>query len=90
MFFLIIAGGMLAWGLTFLREYLVAHPMAFVVYWVACFGFTGLSFLTAALDMLIVRQRTREEKQKLMVQSFQEAAPGSDDAVQGEAKTQRR
>lgn len=72
--FLILAGGMLAWGLTFLQAYLFKRPILFVVYWLTCFGFTGLAFIVAALDMYVVRRRIREEKRKLMNSSFDEVS----------------
>lgn len=70
--FLIFAAGMLAWGLTFLKSWLMQRPFIFLFYWLVCFGFTGLALLVAALDMIIVRQRTREEKRKLLDASFRE------------------
>lgn len=71
--FLIIAGLLLAWGLTLLREWLIARPILFILYWFSCFGFTMLAFLVALLDMFIMRRRTREEQKKLFEKSFAEA-----------------
>jgi hypothetical protein len=71
-FFLIVAGGMLAWGLTVLKPFLMRRPWLFVFYWLTCFVFTGLSFIVAALDMYIVRRRIRDERKKLMNNSFED------------------
>ncbi|PYM10190.1 MAG: hypothetical protein DME18_16775, partial [Verrucomicrobia bacterium] len=51
-FFLIIAVGMLVWGQTFLKPYL--EGLGFIVYWLACMGFTGLAMLSALLDIWAV------------------------------------
>ena len=74
--FLIVAGGMLAWGLTLLQPFLIKRPILFVMYWLVCLGFTMLAFTIAALDMLIVRRRIRDEKQKLMNKSFDNVSKG--------------
>jgi membrane protein implicated in regulation of membrane protease activity len=68
--FLIIAGLMLAWGMTLLTAFLVERPVVFILYWMACFGFTLLAFVTAIIDMRVMRQRTRIEQQKLFEKSF--------------------
>ena len=70
-FFLLIAAGMLIWGQTILKPYLVG--IGFVVYWLACMAFTGLALLTALLDIWAVRRRTREQHQDLLQRIFDEA-----------------
>jgi hypothetical protein len=70
MLFLILSGGMLAWGLTFLKAYLMSRPLLFIFYWLGCFGFTLLALVTAALDMFIVKQRTRDEKGRIFRSAF--------------------
>jgi hypothetical protein len=70
LFFLIIAVGILIWGQTVFKEYLFKHPKIFVFYWATCFGFVGLAFLTALLDLLIVRKRGREERKALWRKTF--------------------
>lgn len=69
-FFLIVAGGMLVWGFTFLAPFLVKRPKVFVIYWVACLGFTLLSFLIAVYDMRVIRKRVREEKRAAFNKAF--------------------
>ena len=69
-FFLIVAGGMLVWGFTFLAPFLVKRPTVFVFYWIACLGFTLLSFLIAVYDMRVIRKRVREEKRAAFNKAF--------------------
>ena len=64
MFFLLIALGLLVWGQTVLQPHL--RGMGFVLYWVACFVFTGLAMLTALLDMRAVRRRIRDQQRDLV------------------------
>jgi hypothetical protein len=79
---LIIAGGMLIWGLTLLRE--VLRGWLFVAYWLACLGFTLLAILYAWLDLRAIRRRARQERQELrartaaaVVRELQPPGPGS-------------
>src|SRR6266480_4515261 len=69
-FFLIIAAGMLIWGQTFLKPYLAG--VGFVIYWLACMGFTALAMLTALLDIWAIRRRTRDQQRDLLRQIFDE------------------
>ncbi|SRR5258706_262455 len=55
---------MLILGETVLKGRLV--ELAFVVYWLICFGFTGLAILAAFLDVHAMRSRVREEHRKLL------------------------
>lgn len=71
-FFLIIAGGLLLWGFTFLGPTLVKNPLLFVVYWSACLIFTLLSFCIALYDMMVIRRRVREEKRAAFNRAFTE------------------
>ena len=70
LFFLLIAGGMLIWGLTVLSGRL--EGLTFVIYWLVCFAFTGLALLTALLDLMIVRHRQREEQRDLIVKAIED------------------
>ena len=70
-FFLIIAVGMLVWGQTFLKPYL--EGLGFIVYWLACMGFTGLAMLSALLDIWAVRRRTRDQQRDLLRRIFDES-----------------
>jgi membrane protein implicated in regulation of membrane protease activity len=63
-FFLMVSAGMLIWGQTFLKPLL--DGLVFVVYWLACLGFTGLAMLTALLDVRAVRRRARDHQRDLL------------------------
>ncbi|PYJ58602.1 MAG: hypothetical protein DME24_15645 [Verrucomicrobia bacterium] len=69
-FFLIIAAGMLIWGQTILKPHL--EGAGFVIYWLACMGFTALAMLTALLDVWAVRRRTRDQQRELLRKIFDE------------------
>jgi len=69
-FFLIIAAGMLIWGQTILKPHL--EGAGFVIYWLACMGFTGLAMVTALLDVWAVRRRTRDQQRELLRKIFDE------------------
>lgn len=68
-FFLITAVGLLIWGETILKPYL--SGLVFVLYWLLCFGMTGLAILTAWLDIRAIRRRTRAEQEALLARSLQ-------------------
>ena len=69
-FFLMMAAGMLIWGETLLKPML--RGTGFVIYWLACFGFTVLAMLTALLDLRAVRRRTRDQHEDLLQHVFDE------------------
>ena len=69
-FFLIIAGGLMLWGFTFMGEILARNPLFFVLYWSACLGFTLLAFCIALYDMIVIRRRIREEKREAFNRAF--------------------
>ena len=69
-FFLIIAAGLLGWGLTFLNPFLIARPILFVIYWLSCFLFTVLAFGIALRDIRIVRKRIRAEQKSAFEKAF--------------------
>ncbi len=79
-FFLLVAVGMLIWGLTWLQARLTG--LAFVAYWLGCLGFTGLALLTALLDARAVRRRLREENRELFRRTM--------DGAGAEAESTRR
>jgi hypothetical protein len=68
--FIILSLGMLMWGVTFLADRLVKHPLMFVLYWGGCAIFTGLALINALLDMMIMRKRSRDEQISLAKESF--------------------
>jgi hypothetical protein len=55
---------MLIAGQTVLRDRL--RDLAFLVYWLACFGLTGLAVAVALLDARENRRRLREERRDLL------------------------
>ena len=69
-FFLIIAGGLLVWGFTFLYGTLVQNPVIFVLYWATCLLFTLLAFAIALYDMMVIRRRLRDEKRAAFNRAF--------------------
>ncbi len=62
-FFVLVAGGMLVWGLTILKPRLTG--VGFLIYWFVCFLFTGLAILIALLDLFITRWRARNARNQL-------------------------
>jgi hypothetical protein len=68
MLFLILALGLLIWGQTLLKPHL--RGWWFILYWLICFALTGLAFLVALLDLLIMRHRAREERRRLLRETF--------------------
>ena len=70
--FLILAGGMLIWGLTLLRSQL--HRWGFIIYWTVCFVFTALAVLTALLDLIAVRRAALRERRVLVERAAAEVA----------------
>jgi len=70
--FLILAGGMLIWGLTLLRSQL--HRWGFIIYWTVCFVFTALAILTALLDLVAFRRAALLERRALLERAAAEMA----------------
>jgi membrane protein implicated in regulation of membrane protease activity len=68
--FLILAGGMLVWGLTFLGPQLMRQPVFFLFYWLACFALTAISFLIALYDFRVMRRRLRDEQKSAFNKAF--------------------
>ncbi|MGC8988992.1 MAG: hypothetical protein ACP5MD_02615 [Verrucomicrobiia bacterium] len=62
--FLIIAGAMLIWGLTFLKPLLVG--IGFVVYWLVCLVMTLAAFAVGYADLRAVRREQRRQLNELM------------------------
>jgi hypothetical protein len=44
--------------------------MGFVVYWLLCFGFTGLAILMAFLDVRALGNRSRQEQRDLLISTL--------------------
>lgn len=61
---LLLAVGMLVIGEFFLEGRM--GELAFLVYWLVCFGLTVLAMLVALADLKIVQGRVRQEKKELL------------------------
>ena len=60
---LLAALGMLIGGETVLKEKL--GNLGFMLYWLVCFGFTGLAIVIAFLDARALQRRTHQEQHDL-------------------------
>jgi hypothetical protein len=69
-FFLILAGGQLLWGFTFLAPILIRRPTLFIAYWITCFIFTALAFSIALYDMRVIRKRLQSEQKSAFSRAF--------------------
>jgi hypothetical protein len=72
---LLAAGAMLVAGETVLKERMA--PVAFLVYWLACFVFTGLAIIIAFRDARAVREQTRQEQRDLLESALKEIRDSS-------------
>lgn len=70
--FLTVAVGMLVAGLTVLEARL--KRIDFLLYWLVCFVFTGLSAMTALWDGAVVRRQSRLEQQRLIQETLARTA----------------
>ena len=89
--FLLASLGMLVAGETLLRERLRERPMAFLLYWMGCFGLVGLTFLIALVDLVVVRRRVRAEQRELVESTLRQieqtqAAAGKSPQNSGDQK----
>jgi len=75
-FFLIVAGGLLIWGQTWLKPHL--RGFVFVTYWLACMGFLALAIFTALLDAWATRRRLRDQQRELLRRTMEEIASDKD------------
>ncbi len=71
-FFLILAVGLLLWGLTLLKSFLIERPVVFVAYWLGCFTLTGLALAIAVYDLFVMRRRIRTEQRAAFERAFKE------------------
>jgi hypothetical protein len=67
---LLAALGMLVGGETILKGKL--ENLGFIIYWLVCFGLTGLAMLIALLDARAVQRRTRQEQHDLFATTLKE------------------
>jgi membrane protein implicated in regulation of membrane protease activity len=77
---LLAAVGMLIAGQTVLKEKL--QNLAFIIYWMVCFGFTGAAILIALLDARALQRRTHQEQHELFDATLKQ--------IETEAKTRPR
>src|SRR5579885_2634897 len=68
--FLVISVLMLVLGETVLHSVLTQVP--FLIYWAACFLFTGLAVIFAFLDVAGVQRQAREQQRELLDKTVQE------------------
>ncbi len=71
--YLILAGGLLIWGLTWLRPGL--HGIGFVIYWLACLGCALAALIIAWLDWRSVRRQIRAEQRELLEHALDKIRP---------------
>lgn len=69
-FCLAMAFAMLVWGQTLLSRYL--KGIAFIIYWLFCFGFTFGAMVAALLDLRATRRRSRLEQEELLDDALKE------------------
>ena len=62
-FFLLLAGGMLVWGQTWLRRHLTGGT--YLVYWLVCMVWVMLALVTALVDARATRRQLRQEQRAL-------------------------
>jgi membrane protein implicated in regulation of membrane protease activity len=77
---LLAALGMLVGGETVLKGKL--ENLAFIIYWLVCFGFTGAAILIALLDARALQRRTHQEQHELFDATLKQ--------IETEAKTRPR
>ena len=77
---LLAALGMLIGGQTFLKGKL--ENLGFIIYWLVCFGLTGLAILIALLDARAVARRTHQEQHDLFENTLKQ--------IEAEAKARPR
>ena len=84
---LLAALGMLIGGETVLKGKL--DGLAFIFYWLVCFGFTGLAIVIAFLDARALQRRTHQEQRDLFATTLKQieteakAKPGRPKRRQG-------
>ena len=71
--FVAIAAVMLLLGVTVLEGRL--RPQGFIIYWLVCTVFTGLTMVVALIDLRAVRRRSRQEARELAQTVLGEFAP---------------
>jgi uncharacterized membrane protein YcjF (UPF0283 family) len=70
--FLLAALAMLVAGETLLKDRF--SKAGFLVYWLACLGFTLMAMVVAWLDALAIRQRSRIEQREFLEETLREIA----------------
>jgi membrane protein implicated in regulation of membrane protease activity len=62
--------GLLVTGQTILRGRL--DGLGFIIYWLACFGFTALAVMMALLDARALRGQSRQEQRDLLEHTLED------------------
>jgi hypothetical protein len=75
--FLGLACLMLLLGLTVFSRHL--QKISFLIYWLVCFLFTGLAAILALVDMVIIRQKSRDEQSDLIESTLKTPGPEAKD-----------
>jgi hypothetical protein len=68
--FLVLAVTLLIWGQTLLKPHLTG--VAFIFYWLACFGAIGLTIGIALWDLRVMRVRWRRHQEELVKRTMLE------------------
>lgn len=71
--FLVLAGAMLIWGLTWLKPWLVG--LRFVFYWILCTALTGGAFVVGCADLLAVRREQQRAMKDLIKHTLADPPP---------------
>lgn len=72
--FLVLATGMLLWGLTVLESRLAGKT--FIVYWTLCFLFAGLALILSLIEARKMRERYRRQERELMEKTLRDIVQG--------------
>lgn len=78
--YLILSGGLLIWGLTWLRPVLAG--IGFAVYWLLCLGFALAALVIAWLDWRSIRRQVRRQQQELLTRTLHVLPPPGPPAAQ--------
>lgn len=65
-----LAAVMLILGMTVLEGRLKRYD--FLVYWAVCFVLTGLAGILAALDLIVIRRKSRQAQRELIEEALHE------------------
>lgn len=66
--YLILSGGLLIWGLTWLRP--VLGGLGFALYWLTCLGLALAALVIAWLDWRSIRRQVRSQQRELLARTL--------------------